>query len=104
MIMDAAAERHSAVRVEGLPHNRGKGRALAVGVEAAKGDEVLITDADLSTPIEELEKLQAALRDGTGVAIGSRALRAPRVRSSQPVYPVARGKALKPTVPARVPP
>ena len=93
LIMDAAAERHSAVRVEGLPHNRGKGRALAVGVEAAKGDEVLITDADLSTPIEELEKLQAALRDGAGVAIGSRALRASRVEISQPVYRVLMGKA-----------
>jgi len=93
LIMDAAAERHSAVRVEGLPHNRGKGRALAVGVEASKGDEVLITDADLSTPIEELEKLQAALRDGAGVAIGSRALRASRVEISQPVYRVLMGKA-----------
>src|SRR3989454_1117307 len=93
MIMDAAAERHSSVRVEGLPHNRGKGRALAVGVEAAKGDEVLITDADLSTPIEELEKLQAALRDGAGVAIGSRALRASRVEISQPFYRVLMGKA-----------
>ena len=93
LIMDAAAERHPAVRVEGLPHNRGKGRALAVGVEAAKGDEVLITDADLSTPIEELDKLQAALRDGAGVAIGSRALRNSRVEVSQPVYRVVMGKA-----------
>ncbi len=71
LIMDAAAERYAFVRVEALPHNRGKGRALAVGVEAAKGDEILLTDADLSTPIEQLEKLQAALQDGAGVAIGS---------------------------------
>ena len=92
MIMDAAAERYPAVRVEVLPHNRGKGRALAVGVEAAKGDEVLITDADLSTPIEELEKLQAALGGGAGVAIGSRALRASRVEISQPIYRVVMGK------------
>ena len=92
MIMDAAAERYPAVRVEVLPHNRGKGRALAVGVEAAKGDEVLITDADLSTPIEELEKLQAALGGGAGIAIGSRALRASRVEISQPIYRVVMGK------------
>jgi len=92
MIMDAAAERYPAVRVEVLPRNRGKGRALAVGVEAAKGDEVLITDADLSTPIEELEKLQAALGGGAGVAIGSRALRASRVEISQPIYRVVMGK------------
>src|SRR2546427_12542972 len=94
--MDAAAERRASVRIEALPHNRGKGRALAVGVEAAKGDEVLITDADLSTPIEELEKLQAALRDGAGVAIGSRGLRASRVRVLQPVRPGPMGQAVHP--------
>ncbi len=92
-VMDAAAAGHDGVRIEALAHNRGKGRALAVGVEAATGDQVLITDADLSTPIEELDKLQAALRDGAGVAIGSRALRASRVEVSQPVYRVLMGKA-----------
>jgi dolichyl-phosphate beta-glucosyltransferase len=92
LIMDAAAERHRAVRVEALPHNRGKGRALAVGVDAAKGDEILLTDADLSTPIEELDKLQAALHGGAGVAIASRALRDSRVEVSQPIYRVIMGK------------
>ena len=92
-IMDAAVERHQSVRVEALPHNRGKGRALAVGVEAAKGDEILLTDADLSTPIEELDKLQAAVRNGAGIAIGSRALRGSRIEISQPVYRVLMGKA-----------
>ena len=91
-VMDAAAKDHAAVRVETLPHNRGKGRALAVGVEAARGDPILVTDADLSTPIEELEKLQAALDGGAGVAIGSRALRQSRVEVSQPLYRVLMGK------------
>ena len=91
-VMEAAAKAHPAVRIEVLPHNRGKGRALAVGVEAARGDEVLVTDADLSTPIEELENLQAALDAGAGVAIGSRALRGSRVEVSQPAYRVLMGK------------
>ena len=91
-IMDAAAGRNSSVRVEALPHNRGKGRALAVGVAAARGQEILVTDADLSTPIEELEALQAALDRGAGVAIASRALKASRVEVSQPVYRVLMGK------------
>jgi dolichyl-phosphate beta-glucosyltransferase len=91
-VMDAAARSHASVRVEALPHNRGKGRALAVGVEAAKGDEILVTDADLSTPIEELDKLQASLNAGAGVAIASRALRASRVEVSQPIYRVLMGK------------
>jgi dolichyl-phosphate beta-glucosyltransferase len=92
-IMDAAAERNPSVRLEALPHNRGKGRALATGVGVARGDEILLTDADLSTPIEELEKLQAAIDRGAGVAIGSRAVRGSRVEVSQPVYRVLMGKA-----------
>ena len=91
-VMEAAAERNSAIRVEALPRNRGKGRALATGVQAAKGDEILLTDADLSTPIEELDKLEAALSNGAGIAIGSRALPGSRVEVSQPFYRVVMGK------------
>jgi dolichyl-phosphate beta-glucosyltransferase len=92
-VMNAAAERNGRVRIEALPHNRGKGRALADGVAAARGAEILITDADLSTPIEELEKLQAVLDKGAGAAIASRALRGSRVEVSQPIYRVLMGKA-----------
>ena len=92
-IMDAAAEHNPAVRLEALPQNRGKGRALAEGVAAARGAEILVTDADLSTPIEELDKLRAELRQGAGVAIASRALRGSRVEVSQPIYRVLMGKA-----------
>jgi dolichyl-phosphate beta-glucosyltransferase len=91
-VMDEAASRHAGVRIEALPHNRGKGRALATGVQVARGDEILVTDADLSTPIEELDKLQAALQNGAGIAIGSRALRGSRVEVSQPLYRVLMGK------------
>ena len=91
-VMDTAAERNQKVRVEALPANRGKGGALAAGVAVARGDEVLVTDADLSTPIEELEKLEAALKDGAGVAIGSRSVRGSRVEVAQPVYRVVMGK------------
>jgi dolichyl-phosphate beta-glucosyltransferase len=91
-VMDAAAAGHSGVRIEALPHNRGKGRALATGVAAAKGDEILVTDADLSTPIEELDKLETALRGGAGIAIASRALPGSRVEVSQPIYRVLMGK------------
>jgi dolichyl-phosphate beta-glucosyltransferase len=92
-IMDVAAERNPAVRLEALPHNRGKGRALAEGVAAARGEEILVTDADLSTPIDELDKLQSELRAGAGVAIASRALKGSRVEVSQPIYRVLMGKA-----------
>jgi dolichyl-phosphate beta-glucosyltransferase len=56
------------------PENRGKGAAVRTGMLAATGDVVLFTDADLSTPIEDVERLLAALQAGADVAIGSRAL------------------------------
>jgi dolichyl-phosphate beta-glucosyltransferase len=53
--------------------NRGKGFSVRHGSLEAQGEIVLFTDADLSAPIEEAEKLLAALKDHD-VAIGSRAL------------------------------
>jgi dolichyl-phosphate beta-glucosyltransferase len=91
-IMERAAERNPLVRVEAHRHNRGKGRAIATGVAVARGAEILVTDADLSTPIEELEKLQAALDNGAGVAIGSRSVKGSRVEISQPIYRQLMGK------------
>lgn len=52
--------------------NRGKGAAVAEGVRNARGDYVLLADVDLSTPLEELSKLAAALDRGADIAIGSR--------------------------------
>src|SRR5262249_2215698 len=75
-----------------LPENRGKGGALAEGVKVSTGDRVLLTDADLSTPIEELPKLEARLDAGAGVAIASRALRGSEIVIHQPIYRVLMGK------------
>jgi dolichyl-phosphate beta-glucosyltransferase len=92
-VMEEAAARNKSIRVAALAVNRGKGRALAEGVKVSRGDYVLVTDADLSTPIEELTKLEAALAAGAGVAIGSRAIKGSRVELSQPIYRVLMGKA-----------
>ena len=54
--------------------NRGKGYSVRYGMLEARGRIALFTDADLSAPIEECEKLLAALDAGNDVAIGSRAL------------------------------
>ncbi len=53
--------------------NRGKGAAVRAGVQAAGGALVLFTDADLSTPIEEIDAMLDAIRD-VDVVIGSRAV------------------------------
>jgi dolichyl-phosphate beta-glucosyltransferase len=54
--------------------NRGKGYSVRHGMLEARGRLALFTDADLSSPIEEIEKLLAALDAGNDIAIGSRAL------------------------------
>ncbi|UIX32179.1 glycosyltransferase [Streptomyces sp. GQFP] len=56
------------------PRNRGKGHALRLGVAASRGARVLVTDADLAAPIEELEVLDKALGEGHAAAIGSRSV------------------------------
>jgi dolichyl-phosphate beta-glucosyltransferase len=73
-VVEGAAERWRQIQLLRLPENRGKGAAVRAGVLASRGDEVLFSDADLSTPIGELAKLRAALAQGHDIAIGSRAL------------------------------
>lgn len=66
---------HAAVRLVENPGNRGKGYSVRHGMMEARGEWILFSDADLSAPIEELDKLLAAAREGgASVAIGSRAL------------------------------
>jgi glycosyltransferase involved in cell wall biosynthesis len=55
-------------------HNRGKGYSVRHGMLEARGRVALFSDADLSSPIEESQKLLAAIAAGNEVAIGSRAL------------------------------
>jgi dolichyl-phosphate beta-glucosyltransferase len=70
------AAKDSMVRLVENPGNRGKGYAVRNGMLNARGDVVVFSDADLSSPIEEMPKLLAALAAGADIAIGSRWLRA----------------------------
>lgn len=81
-----------AVRLIEQGANRGKGAALRRGVADSRGRRVLLCDADLSTPIEELEALEARLDDGAAVAIGSRSVAGSDVRRRQPRYRELMGK------------
>ncbi|HEX4965876.1 MAG TPA: dolichyl-phosphate beta-glucosyltransferase [Thermoanaerobaculia bacterium] len=74
------------VRVIRHERNRGKGAAVRTGVVASRGAKVLVSDADFSTPIEEVEKLEAQLGEGTPLAIGSRGVASSQVRQHQPFY------------------
>jgi dolichyl-phosphate beta-glucosyltransferase len=72
---------------------RGKGAAVRTGMLAARGEYILFSDADLSTPIEEVEKLLAELRAGADVAIASRGLPESNLVKRQPWYRELVGRA-----------
>ena len=75
------------VRVVDNPGNRGKGYSVRHGMLEAAGDWALFSDADLSAPIEELEKLWAAVeREDAQAAIGSRALDRSLIGVHQPAF------------------
>ena len=69
------ARRNAIVQLLANPGNRGKGYSVRNGILHAKGEFILFTDADLSSPIEEAPKLFQALKDGADIAIGSRWVR-----------------------------
>jgi len=71
------------VRIVSIAH-QGKGAAVAAGVMEARGKWILMTDADLSTPITEWEKLEAALKRGAVVAVGSRQAPGALIERRQP--------------------
>ena len=72
--------------------NRGKGYSVRNGFLHAKGRYLLFTDADLSTPIDQVEKLLMSLKAGYDIAIGSRALEESDIQASQPLYRQLMGK------------
>jgi len=72
--------------------NRGKGYSVKRGVMASKGDYVLFSDADLSTPIGEVEKLFSALNEKCDIAIGSRSIKGAQIKVHQPFYREYMGK------------
>jgi hypothetical protein len=79
------------VKVVGIPHT-GKGAAVRSGVLASTGKLVLVTDADLPTPIEDLRRLIPALEAGAGLAVGSRRLASSSVEVEQPLHRRVMGK------------
>jgi dolichyl-phosphate beta-glucosyltransferase len=74
------------VRLLENPGNHGKGYSVRNGVLHALGDVVMFTDSDLSAPIEEAERLFAAIASGADIAIGSRWLESGRQTHRQPLY------------------
>lgn len=79
-------ESHPSFKLLAYEPNRGKGYAVRKGMLQAEADLQLFSDADLAAPIEELQKLEAAIADGADIAIGSRPLRESNLVVRQPLY------------------
>ena len=86
------AERAGA-RVLRNPGNRGKGYTVRHGMLEARGDWSLFSDADLSTPIGELERIwSTALHENAQVVFGSRAVDRSLVGVHQPLFRESMGR------------
>jgi dolichyl-phosphate beta-glucosyltransferase len=85
-IVRTLAEKDPTLRLIENPGNHGKGYSVRNGMLHSKGQIVLFSDADLSSPIEEAPKLLRALEAGADIAIGSRWLRAETQTQRQPLH------------------
>jgi glycosyltransferase involved in cell wall biosynthesis len=85
-LVRAIARNAPELRMIENPGNRGKGYAVRNGVLHALGEIVMFTDSDLSAPINEAERLFAAIASGADIAIGSRWLSTSRQTHRQPLY------------------
>lgn len=92
-VVTEAARKINGLRLIGNGVNRGKGYSVKNGFFASGGRLVLFSDADLSTPIEELEKFLTELDRGADIVIGSRSLSGSNIIRRQPLYRVLMGKS-----------
>ncbi len=92
-LVRARAARWPCLKLVSAGRNAGKGRAVQLGMAAATGKWRIFTDADLSVPIDDLDRLLTPLQqDGAAIAIASRALAASDVQLHQPWYRETMGK------------
>jgi dolichyl-phosphate beta-glucosyltransferase len=80
------ARKHTVMRLLENPGNRGKGYSVRNGMLHAKGEILLFSDADLSSPIKEADPLFAAIGEGADIAIGSRWVNRRLQIRRQPLY------------------
>jgi dolichyl-phosphate beta-glucosyltransferase len=85
-IIRSYSHRNPIVRLVENPGNRGKGYSVRNGMLNANGDILLFSDADLSSPIYEADKLLTAIEAGADVAIGSRWMNSDLQTERQPLY------------------
>ncbi|MHC4711776.1 MAG: dolichyl-phosphate beta-glucosyltransferase [Planctomycetota bacterium] len=83
-IAEDFATRERGVRILRHEHNQGKGHAVRTGMLEARGDYIIFTDADLSTPIETTSDFMLHLTNGSDVVVGNRRMRRSNLEVRQP--------------------
>ena len=91
-VAESCSSQHARIQVLENPGNKGKGYSIRRGMLSASGDWRLFTDADLSTPIEELNQLYQRAQDGADIVIGSRAANRDLIAVRQPLAREIAGK------------
>ncbi len=81
-VVEMLAREWPLLRLLKLAENQGKGAAVKKGLGEAQGEWILIADADMATPWEELNKL-ASYRDTAELIMGSRALHQSQIKVRQ---------------------
>jgi dolichyl-phosphate beta-glucosyltransferase len=73
-VWDTLADRSDGIEIRVLrsDRHRGKGHCVRQGMLNARGEWILCTDPDLATPIDQLDRLFAAAREGADIALGAR--------------------------------
>jgi dolichyl-phosphate beta-glucosyltransferase len=85
-LVQSAKEENPEVKLIENPGNQGKGYSVRNGMLHGAGKILLFSDADLSSPIEEAEKLFTAIKNGADIAIGSRWINTDLQTRRQPLY------------------
>lgn len=83
-VVSSITEELKHVHLIKIATNKGKGFAVKTGVLASNGNLLLYCDADLSTPIEEIEKLLLWIERGYDIAFGSRGMKESDITIRQP--------------------
>ncbi len=91
-IVHAFIASHPHFRLNHCPVNHGKGYAVRTGIMSARGKFILFCDADLATPMEELEGFWPHLQDGADIVIASRPIHGSHLVKHQPLYREAAGR------------
>ena len=83
-IAEALADEHPRVRAEGYERNRGKGHAVRHGVGHARGEVIVFLDADMATPVGEIDRVLPAIDAGAEMVVGTRQHPDAEIEHAQP--------------------